>query len=525
MRVDTKEVVRRQLRALGNDRFELGIQHRDTGAMELRILSVESILGSVGFLKWKNQSGHFIRIRPKWPHPFVFIDDLSLGGVYALDRRGFAPSVVVESSPENFQVWLNLGRRVGKELMTLIARQVASTLAADQGAANWRQAGALAGFTFATPGDQRVRLLVRDNFGLGTQTDLIVPVSVPGPAPGTLTLRVNGNGVVTSDPLGISCRPDCQEDYASGTRVELTATPNAGSAFAGWGGIPDCGDGNVVMNVAKTCEADFVPLEQLTVTVVGNGLVASVPPGIACPPTCEMDVPSQSGVRLNVTPDAGWEFNDFSGDADCTDGFLAVTGPVSCTVTFRPISSESRLDLIVTGPGEVLWPDGPGCRAGPSGVCSQSFPNGAVVTLDTVPDASGRFTVWGDDCTPFASTAKINVALDRDMACTATFDLIPTLDFSLDVEATTLPLNAVSGVADTSVTVTRTTYLEAIELRVDDCPVNVQCLLTDVTIPRGQNMTTLTFIATNATPGNYVVTVGGNGGGTIRQDWIELRVQ
>jgi hypothetical protein len=155
MRVDTKEVVRRQLRALGNGCCELGIQHGQTGAMELRIVSAESILGSVGFLKWKNQSGHFIRIRPKWPHPFVFIDDLSVDGVYALDRRGFAPSVVVESSPENFQAWLNLGRRVGPEVVTLIARQVASTLDADRGAANWRQAGALVGFTNCKPKHQR----------------------------------------------------------------------------------------------------------------------------------------------------------------------------------------------------------------------------------------------------------------------------------------------------------------------------------------------------------------------------------
>ena len=155
MRVDTKEVIRRQLRALGNGQFELGIQYRDTGAMELRTLSAESIVDSVGFLKWKNQSGHFIRIRPKWPHPFVLIDDLSIRSVYALDSRGFAPSVVVESSPENFQAWLNLGRRVAPELMTLIARQVASTLDADRGAANWRQAGALAGFTNCKERHQR----------------------------------------------------------------------------------------------------------------------------------------------------------------------------------------------------------------------------------------------------------------------------------------------------------------------------------------------------------------------------------
>jgi hypothetical protein len=123
--------------------------------MELRTRSAECIVDSVGFLKWRNQSGHFVRIRPKWPHPFVFIDDLSIRSVYALDSRGFAPSVVVESSPENFQAWPNLGKRVAPELMTLIARQVASTVDADRGAANWRQAGALAGFTNCKEKHQR----------------------------------------------------------------------------------------------------------------------------------------------------------------------------------------------------------------------------------------------------------------------------------------------------------------------------------------------------------------------------------
>ena len=39
--------------------------------------------------------------------------------------------------------------------MTLIARQVASTVGADRGAANWRQAGALAGFTNCKEKHQR----------------------------------------------------------------------------------------------------------------------------------------------------------------------------------------------------------------------------------------------------------------------------------------------------------------------------------------------------------------------------------
>ncbi len=45
-----------------------------------------------------------------------------------------------------------------------------------------------------------------------------------------------GTGTVSSSPAGISCGADCAENYASGTSVTLTATPAAGSTFAGWAG-------------------------------------------------------------------------------------------------------------------------------------------------------------------------------------------------------------------------------------------------------------------------------------------------
>ena len=56
--------------------------------------------------------------------------------------------MVVETSPNNFQVWLNHGRVLSDRfLSTLVARGLASRFGGDRGSCDWRHFGRLAGFT------------------------------------------------------------------------------------------------------------------------------------------------------------------------------------------------------------------------------------------------------------------------------------------------------------------------------------------------------------------------------------------
>lgn len=54
----------------------------------------------------------------------------------------------------------------------------------------------------------------------------------------TVNKAGDGTGTVTSDSSGIDCGATCKGQFPQGSTVDLTATPNPGSVFAGWSG--DC---------------------------------------------------------------------------------------------------------------------------------------------------------------------------------------------------------------------------------------------------------------------------------------------
>ncbi|HEX9823393.1 MAG TPA: calcium-binding protein [Actinomycetota bacterium] len=75
----------------------------------------------------------------------------------------------------------------------------------------------------------------------------------------TLTVTVTGDGVgrVTSEPPGIDCPGDCDEPFAEGTVVDLTATPEFGSALLRWSACPGIGPCSLTMSGDLQVEAAF----------------------------------------------------------------------------------------------------------------------------------------------------------------------------------------------------------------------------------------------------------------------------
>ena len=74
-----------------------------------------------------------------------------------------------------------------------------------------------------------------------------------------LTISKSGNGSVASSPAGISCGSTCAADFQAGSKVTLTATPDAGATFTNWGGActgtaPTC---DVTVDAAVNVSATF----------------------------------------------------------------------------------------------------------------------------------------------------------------------------------------------------------------------------------------------------------------------------
>jgi hypothetical protein len=112
-----------------------------------RVWDKDTLSRSIRWLKHENLSGRNIYIRPNGEHHLTLIDDLTADAVTAMKLRGFQPTLVIETSPANYQAWLRHPERLSKELGTAAARKLAEQFGGDTGAADWRHFGRLAGFT------------------------------------------------------------------------------------------------------------------------------------------------------------------------------------------------------------------------------------------------------------------------------------------------------------------------------------------------------------------------------------------
>jgi ABC-type phosphate transport system substrate-binding protein/archaellin len=247
-----------------------------------------------------------------------------------------------------------------------------------------------------------------------------------------------GSGTVTSAPAGINCGGECQANFAEGTVVTLTGTPDAGSKAVVWQSCPGTINGSnqceVTMSAAKEAKATFT-LEQFQLKVAkkgtGSGTVTSAPAGINCGTECEATFNTGTVVKLTGAPAAGSKTVVWNG---CD----SVNGSNECVVTMSAAKEvEATFDLVPlfqlkvvkngTGSGTVTsLPAGIDCGS----ECQASFAEGTVVALTGTPNAGSKAVVWQSCPGTVNGSNQCVVTMSAAKEAKATFDLV---QFSLKV--------------------------------------------------------------------------------------------
>jgi uncharacterized repeat protein (TIGR02543 family) len=241
-----------------------------------------------------------------------------------------------------------------------------------------------------------------------------------------LSISVSGSGSVTGSE--IVCPGDCQENYAAGTQVTLTAIPDVDAHFTGWGGA--CTGNNltceVLMDQARSILARFSDTSPtdvpLAISVLGAGLVTSDPDGLECERLCVEHFAPGTGLTLTATPAEGWTFAGWEGtcDGELPSCALTLNEAQTATALFveDAVIGEEPLDVVIVGRGTVT--------SSPAGIdcgddCEESCQNGATMTLTATPEAGSDFTGWGGACIERGTNPICTLSMDEARLAVAVF--------------------------------------------------------------------------------------------------------
>ena len=261
----------------------------------------------------------------------------------------------------------------------------------------------------------------------------------------SLSVEGVGEGKVTTTPVALECHAQCEQDFAYGQEVLLTAVADEGSVFSGWSG--DCAGSQsqcrVSMTQARSVRAGFViPQPQLQMVIAGAGSGQVHGAGIQCQDSCVQTVIEGSMVTLTATADAGSVFAGWSGPCagtspECTT-VISVDTLVMAHFDVQP-SNIKRLSVLKSGGGAGAVTDGLGIDCGTN--CNADYGTGQTRTLVAYADTGSAVSHWaGCDS---AVGGICTVTLDTNRTITAEFVEAMTVPFLATVTAESYEVGSV----------------------------------------------------------------------------------
>ena len=282
----------------------------------------------------------------------------------------------------------------------------------------WSGCGAVSG-----PGNVECQVVMNTARTItATFSTAFLIVSKTGSGTGTVT-GLDPGGNATSAP--INCGSICTSSNALTTTLQLTATPDQGSTFAGWSGctFPSGNTCSVMLTSAgtRTVTATFTTAK-LTVMRGGTGtgtVTGTANPGtstpINCGAVCTGNNATGTTLTLTAAPAPDSAFTSWSGCTSANGSSCTVLMNTSKIVTANFTSLPLTVNRAGTGTGTVT---GPGIDCGTT--CTQKFPPNTSVRLQANnTDPASAFTSWSGCTSTNGSTCTVLMASAR--AVTATF--------------------------------------------------------------------------------------------------------
>ena len=151
MTKQTIRAVERQLKALGERAYDIGVRPQD-GAFIYHSWTPAETVTNIAWLRQRNAAGDHIYVRPAAPLPMssgiLLIDDLTQQSLARMKEDDTDPAATIETSPGNYQTWVRVSAEsIDAEVATMAAKILAKRYGGDTNSADFRHYGRLAGFT------------------------------------------------------------------------------------------------------------------------------------------------------------------------------------------------------------------------------------------------------------------------------------------------------------------------------------------------------------------------------------------